>query len=250
MAKKLNVLIVDDDTAIRNLFVHTLSSMPHEVHAVENGAKAVELAQEIPFDVAFVDMRMPGMDGLETFRALKKLQPSLTTVIITGFAEEEKIEAALREGAIDCMKKPFNITEIRGVIEKKIGIGKGTAIRVLVVDDDRSMRELFKHLTEYNSYLVDVVENAEMALRLLNTTTFDLAFLDVVLPGMDGMELCEKINKLSPATKVILFTGYLDKKEIIKVKVGRGAVHALEKPFDINEIREILTAVEQRKSAA
>lgn len=250
MAKKLNVLVVDDDASIRSLFIHTLSSTPHEVHTVENGAKAVGLAQGISFDVAFVDMRMPGMDGLETFRALKKLQPSLTTVIITGFAEEEKIETALREGAIDCMKKPFNITEIRGVIEKKISVNKGATIQVLVVDDDPTMRELFRHLTEYNGYAVDVVENAEMALRLLSTTTFDLAFLDVVLPGMDGMELCEKINKLSPTTRVILFTGYLNKKEMIKVKVGRGAVYALEKPFDINEIREILTAVEQRKSAA
>ncbi len=246
MSKKLSIIIIDDDPVIRDIFVQTISSTGHEILTAENGEKAIELAKQKPLDVAFVDMRMPGLDGLETFREIKKLRPEITTVMITGFADYEKIEAAIKEGAVDCMQKPFNISEIRAIITSKVRTGTGKVVKILVVDDETAIQYLFKKLQEIEGYLVKEALDAESALSYFRDGgVFDIAFIDIVLPGMDGIELCDRMNQMSPKTKVILFTGYPDKKERMKVKVGKGAVHALEKPFDIRTIREIVSAVEK-----
>ena len=71
---------------------------------------------------------------------------SMTAVVINGFSDQGKIDAAMREGVMDCMKKPFNVSEIRAVIQKKILAGKGEWVKVLAVDDDPAMRSLFKRL--------------------------------------------------------------------------------------------------------
>ena len=244
--KKLNILVADDDVSIRELFPLILGPMKHTVYTAENGAKAIEIAKRHSVDVAFVDMRMPVMDGLETFRELKKIYPNIIVVLITGYADQEEIDTAIREGAIDCIPKPFNISQIREFIGKTVHIEQGKNIRILVVDDAPGVRNLFSEMGITSNHSVKTVHDAESALKLLEKERFDVTFLDVILPGMSGIELCEKINQLYPHTQVVLYTGYPDKKEVIKVKVGKGAVHALEKPFSVREIREILQVIERK----
>ena len=120
-SEKRRILVVDDDEGIRSVLVHMLSSIiqdNHEIHTAESGEKAVALASQITFDGAFTDMQMPGIDGLETFRGLKKLNPEMVVIIMTGAAPQEKIDSALREGAVDCLMKPFTLADVRAVLEK------------------------------------------------------------------------------------------------------------------------------------
>jgi CheY-like chemotaxis protein len=141
MSNKLNILVVDDDEAIRDLFARMLEKTDYQVESAESGEKAVELASQIAgrnaqcdeyeirdtsderrFDVAFIDMRMPGMDGLTTLRRLKEINPEMKTVIVTGFAEDEKTEAIQGKEVDVCIKKPFDISSVKEIlkeIEKK-----------------------------------------------------------------------------------------------------------------------------------
>ncbi len=117
--KKL--LIVDDDEAVRGVLTEMLRTIIEEIHEIytaENGEKAVELAKQMTFDGVFTDMQMPGMDGLDTLRELKKLQPEITVIVMTGNASQERLDAALREGAVDCLMKPFTTTDLRAVLER------------------------------------------------------------------------------------------------------------------------------------
>ncbi len=115
------LLVVDDDPAIREVLTFMLRSIIgdiHEIHTAEDAEKAIELAKQITFDGVFTDMQMPGMDGLELFRELRKFQPGIKVVIMTGHASQDRIDAALQEGAIDCLAKPFTAADIKAILEK------------------------------------------------------------------------------------------------------------------------------------
>lgn len=115
--KKVDVLVVDDDEDIRDLFVRIFGKGSYEVRTAESGEEALKIAQNEHFDVIFTDMRMPGMDGLDTFRALKNVQPEARTVILTGYSDEDRINTALEEGVEACLQKPVDISVLRKYID-------------------------------------------------------------------------------------------------------------------------------------
>lgn len=118
-AKSFRVLVVDDKVVVRDLFERAMKVMGHKVVCVEDGRKAIEKIKEEPFDIVFLDMIMPGMDGLETFKIIKELNSELPVVMMTGFAIEGEMKEALKLGAFDCLYKPFDILKGREVIDKE-----------------------------------------------------------------------------------------------------------------------------------
>lgn len=120
--KPLKILIVDDQKPILELVAWMLKSIfngSSEIYMAENGLKALEIARAVRFDHAFIDMQMPGIDGVQTLRELKKVNPDMAAVMMTGGAPEEMIEAALGEGAEDCLRKPFGVGEIKEYLAKR-----------------------------------------------------------------------------------------------------------------------------------
>lgn len=114
----MKILVVDDEQVMRDLFKRVLSLKGYSVTAVDSGKESVEKVKANGFDIAFVDVVMPVMDGVETFRALKEANPKLHVVMMTGFAVEDKIREAMKNGAMDYLYKPFDIVEIMAVIGK------------------------------------------------------------------------------------------------------------------------------------
>ncbi len=110
--KPLEVLVVDDEQSICLLLRDVLARFGHNVTTCQEGAVALEAAQESRFDLVFLDIRMPGMGGLEALKKLRVVQPQATFVMITGFAKTDIIEEALRSGASACLCKPFNLSQV------------------------------------------------------------------------------------------------------------------------------------------
>lgn len=118
MDKRLiKVLIVDDEKVVRDFLVRLLSLQSLEVKAVEDGFKAIEAAEGESFDLVFLDARMPKMNGLEVFKELKKINPGSKYVMMTGYAIDDLLEQANKEGAIISLKKPFEIEEILALVK-------------------------------------------------------------------------------------------------------------------------------------
>jgi len=115
MKTKLNVLIVDDDESIRDLFIRILSKECNVI-TVENGSKAIDLVKEHSFEIAFIDMSMPGLNGSETFIELKKINPNLTGIIMTGFVDKNLRVESFLAGTVKFMNKPFDVSEVNGLI--------------------------------------------------------------------------------------------------------------------------------------
>lgn len=120
MKSKWNVLIVDDEKIMCDSLAAWLEEDGYTVHKANSGEQAIALARERDFTVFFVDLKMPGIDGIETMIALRELHPDATVLIITAYATVDTAIRALKEGAVDYLVKPVNPHEISRVMDRVI----------------------------------------------------------------------------------------------------------------------------------
>jgi DNA-binding NtrC family response regulator len=114
------VLLADDDPVARDLLAEVLTKEGYDVRVADGGAACVELARSGPVDLALVDLRMPGMDGLAVLRQLQALHAGAPVLILTAFATIETAIEAIRAGAYDYLSKPFRMEEIRLVVRRAL----------------------------------------------------------------------------------------------------------------------------------
>jgi len=114
-----NILIVDDEIGPRESLRMILK--PHyNIFIAENGYSAIQMLRQTEMDVVTLDIRMPGMSGIDTLKEIRLLDPDVMVVIITGFGTLKSAIEAIRYGVFDYIPKPFNVPEIMGIIEKSI----------------------------------------------------------------------------------------------------------------------------------
>jgi response regulator RpfG family c-di-GMP phosphodiesterase len=114
-----NILIVDDEIGPRESLRMILK--PHyNIFTAENGHAAIQLLKQTEIDTVTLDLRMPGMSGIETLKEIRLLYPDVMVIIITGFGTLNSAIEAIRYGVFDYIPKPFNVPEIMCIIEKSI----------------------------------------------------------------------------------------------------------------------------------
>jgi two-component system response regulator PilR (NtrC family) len=121
--------------------------------------------------------------------------------------------------------------------------------RILVVDDEISMREFLGILMEREGYRVDLADSAESAVSRLESTTYDLVISDVKMPGMDGLALLSHVKKLTPDTAVIMVTAFSTAEHAVEA-MKLGAYDYIAKPFNVEEIRIIVKNALDRRTLA
>ncbi|OGP95466.1 MAG: hypothetical protein A2157_05785 [Deltaproteobacteria bacterium RBG_16_47_11] len=114
-----NVLIVDDEIGPRESLRMILK--PHyNVYCAEDGYAAIQILKEIEMDVITLDLKMPGMSGIETLKQIRGIDSNVMIIIITGFGTLQSAIEAIHHGVYDYIAKPFNVKEIMGIIEKAV----------------------------------------------------------------------------------------------------------------------------------
>ncbi len=116
------ILVIDDEEIIRALFKETLEEAGHRVIAAGNGAEGLKMVKQQDFDLVFLDLKMPGMDGAEIFRQIKTIKPTLPVTIITGYPDSEMMARALAQGPFGIMTKPFGESDIITAVANFLGI--------------------------------------------------------------------------------------------------------------------------------
>lgn len=116
--KSLDILVVDDEPSICLLLKELLTRFGHSVTTCQDGTSAVELAAEQHFDLAFLDVRMPGLSGLEVLKQIRQIRPQASFVMITGYAADDVLDESLRSGASACLCKPFSLSQVTDLLQQ------------------------------------------------------------------------------------------------------------------------------------
>jgi PAS domain S-box-containing protein len=186
------ILVIDDDPAVRELMERALAKEGYAVHTAENGTRGLELAKALKPSVITLDVMMPGMDGWAVVSALKA-DPELADipVVMLTIVDDQKLGFTL--GAADYLTKPIDWKRLTAVLDRyRDQAGPG---RVLVVEDDASVRELLQRNLEKDQWTVALAENGRVALERIAEARPSLILLDLMMPEMDGFEFMDALRQ-------------------------------------------------------
>ena len=150
------ILIIDDDDQLRKSFEKLLTEEGYTAKSAASGEAGLKSIQEELPDLVVLDMRLPGMNGLETFQAIHKVEPKLQVIIMTAYGTTETAIEATKLGAFDYILKPFDIPEMLDVIKKALDAGRfmrspvdmdispDKAFREAIIGRSHSMQEVYK----------------------------------------------------------------------------------------------------------
>lgn len=115
-----HILVIDDEKNVRFTVIHALQNEGYSVDSAASGVDGLQKASSTEYDLLLVDLRMPGMTGVEMLRELRRQHSELPAVIITAYGIPQQLVEAAELGAIDCVRKPFSIQTIRNIVRDVI----------------------------------------------------------------------------------------------------------------------------------
>jgi two-component system response regulator HydG len=118
MGEEPMVLLVDDDISLLKTMSFILRRRGCFITVAQSGDEAIRMVREDPFDVIFMDVKMPIMNGLECYENIRGIRPDATVVMMTAYAVEDLVQKALQEGAYGVMYKPLDMEEVLRLIEE------------------------------------------------------------------------------------------------------------------------------------
>ncbi|MFC1909276.1 response regulator [Chloroflexota bacterium] len=246
MIEPVSILVVDDNEDLLETFSLILKRRGFNVSTAENGVAAVDKYKAQHFDVTLMDIVMPKMNGVEAFRRIREISPGATVILMTAYSEEELIRVALEEGAHRVVNKPIRIDQLIELIKEA-----AQAQPILVVDDDEDICKTLTRALEMEGYQVLSAGSGEEALSLAREKSCQLAFIDIKLPHIDGLETYLRLKEINPNITIVLMTGYRDEvKDALEKAQAASAITCLFKPFDPLEAVGLAGRVGERANQA
>jgi excisionase family DNA binding protein len=120
-AGRPRVLVVDDESSIRDLLAKTLALAEYDVDLAPDGRTALERLRIVPYDLLITDLKMPGVDGLSVIREARRLKADIPVIIITGFSTEASAIEAVNLGVSGYLTKPFRVPRVLAAAAKALG---------------------------------------------------------------------------------------------------------------------------------
>ena len=239
MGEKTRLLIVDDDSGMTETLADILSDMGHDVDMAGDGYRAIEMIETNAYDVVLMDVKMPGINGVETFKRVKHISPSTKFIMMTAYSLEDLLNEALEEGAYGIFYKPLDIDKVINLIEQAV-----RGVFVLVVDDDPNTCETLNDILDEKGFKVSIAHSGEEALKCARKKTLDIVFIDVKMPVLNGLETYLEIKDVNPTITAIMMTGYRQEvAELVEEAAKNGAYTCLYKPFEMDKVVAIVDEI-------
>lgn len=255
--EKLNILVVDDSADVREYFISISKRLHFDCHVAENGLAAktiLEMQQKNPYDVIFIDFKMPYMSGLDLANFIKaqnyEKQPS---IVIISAMEWTEIEAQVKEAGIsDFVSKPLFPSAIVDSIanclnlklkEKPLGQARYdfNGYKILLVEDIEINREIIITLLSPTGIDIECAENGKVAVDMFSNEPhkYDMIFMDLHMPEMDGYEATSAIRSMdveyARKIPIVAMTANVFKEDIEKCLAALMNDH-VGKPIDFDEV--------------
>jgi DNA-binding NtrC family response regulator len=214
---------VDDDRDTCRNLADILTDMGYRVDTAPDGPSALELVRRNPYDVALLDFKMPGMNGLELYREVKKLRAGTVAIIISAYTNNTTRDEAIGAGAWQVLAKPVDLTNLLGL-----------------VDDADLCATLWDVLRE-KGYRVCLSNNANAAADRVREQVYSVVLIDMQLPDGNGSDVFHTVRDANPQAHTIVITGHpRELGGLVEQVIKEGADAVCYKPFDVPALLSIL----------
>jgi DNA-binding NtrC family response regulator len=244
--EKYKVLVIEDDETAREQLAKVIRKEGFEVVVAEDGRVGLEMFKNERPEIVITDLRMPGIDGLEVRRIVRRLSTNVPIILITAYGETDTAISALREGALDYLKKPLDLNLLilaLGRAKERIFEYKKAPLfpNLLLADDEEMTRRRIARVLEKEGWKVFQASDGEEAINVFQQTKIDIVLLDIKMPKKDGLQTLHEMRNITDDFEAIILTGYGDESSAIQA-MRDGAINFLKKPIDLDKM---IVAVEK-----
>jgi DNA-binding NtrC family response regulator len=160
----MKILVIEDELSVRLGISCTLEGDGYKIAASDNGNDGIRLFEKEGFDVVVTDLRLPGADGIEVLKAVKKISPDTGVIVITAFADVKTAVEAMREGAYDYISKPFDPDELLIVIDRFIK-HRGLEIENVRLKEEIAEYKQFQHIVGKSPAMLTIFEKIDVVAK-------------------------------------------------------------------------------------
>jgi DNA-binding response OmpR family regulator len=237
-AQSPRILIVDDEADTCENLSDILTDAGFRVDTAQDGFAALALVRQNHYDIALLDLKMPGMDGLELYRRIREISAGTVAIVVTAYTGSDTAQTVLAAGAWRIMPKPVNVGGLLGLVATALD----TPL-VLVVDDDRELCDNLWDLLRERDYRVHLAHDVSQAERALKQNRFHVVLIDMKLPAGDGLAVLHSLRRADKEARAVLITGCRPEMEAkVEQALQSGADAVCYKPFNVEKL---LGTVEQ-----
>ncbi len=242
------LLVIDDDRLHCDLLEMALARQGYQVSTATSGRAGIALFRQLRPLVTLIDLRMPEMDGLAVLKELRTLDPCAGVIILGGGVTEEQENQARELRVTDFLRKGLSLDVLIGAVhrvaqqarrQRSSGRNPSTEEadqvskeQIVVVDDDVMARDLLVGFLTLRGYHVRPAHDGREALRLISESPPDLLILDLVMPGMNGVEVLHGLRERDYAGRTIILSGHHN-DTLLADAWALGPQEVLDKPLDL-----------------
>ena len=231
------ILVVDDERAMVKTLTDILRLRGWEVGGAHSGTEAVAAIEREAFDAVLMDIKMPGLDGVAAFKAMKARRPGIRVVLMTAYTAQDLMEEAEREGALRVVPKPVDFAVVLPLLEETLRQSRP----VLVVDSEPAFLKTLADALRARGYDAVAAQGLDAAIDRLEAAAPAVVLLHLRLDHIEPEESVVAIRRLSPAVTLILYSGDRSALDATKRTLPSDWVYAyLEKPFAVERLTGLL----------
>ena len=243
MKETLNVLVVDDDRRMVKTICDILTVKGCEAVPAYSGEEALAAIRAAVPDCVLMDIKMPGIDGVEAVKTIKDLAPDLPVILMSAYATERQAEEAKAQGAYAVLTKPLDLEAVLTFLSL---LRKEQSI--LVVDDDPAFCRTLADILRGRGYSVETETDPVNVLRHFERRYQLVVVLDLKLGATNGIDVMQSIRAKYPTKPVILVTGAReDMAWAVEQGIRSGAYTCIYKPLETTMLFEAIRDISRSK---